>query len=156
MGELLEAVDVGEDRLEVVGARPSVLDEGVRQVVWVSDPEVHVGGARDEPLLRVGQKLLSAWEPEHLLITLGEQGMMLFGRDVPPYHVPPRAREVYDLSGAGDTAIALFTLALVSGASPVEAAEISNHASGVVVAKLGTATVTPKELLASFEDDNRA
>jgi rfaE bifunctional protein kinase chain/domain len=105
---------------------------------------------RDEPLLRVGQKLLSAWEPQHLLITLGEQGMMLFGRDILPYHVPPRAQEVYDLSGAGDTAIALFTLALVSGASPIEAAEISNHASGVVVAKLGTAIATPAELLESF------
>jgi D-beta-D-heptose 7-phosphate kinase/D-beta-D-heptose 1-phosphate adenosyltransferase len=105
---------------------------------------------RDEALLRVGQKLLSLWEPQHLLITLGEQGMMLFNRDVAPYHVPPRAREVFDLSGAGDTAIALFTLALVSGASPIEAAEISNHGSGVVVAKLGTATVTPAELLESF------
>jgi D-beta-D-heptose 7-phosphate kinase/D-beta-D-heptose 1-phosphate adenosyltransferase len=105
---------------------------------------------RDEALLRVGQKLLSMWEPQHLLITLGEQGMMLFSRDLAPYHVPPRAREVFDLSGAGDTAIALFTLALVSGASAIEAAEISNHASGVVVAKLGTATVVPAELLESF------
>jgi D-beta-D-heptose 7-phosphate kinase/D-beta-D-heptose 1-phosphate adenosyltransferase len=76
--------------------------------------------------------------------------MMLFNRDIAPYHVPPRAREVFDISGAGDTAIALFTLALVSGASPIEAAEISNHGSGVVVAKLGTATVTPAELLESF------
>jgi D-beta-D-heptose 7-phosphate kinase/D-beta-D-heptose 1-phosphate adenosyltransferase len=98
----------------------------------------------------VGQKLLSIWEPQHLLITLGEQGMMLFSRNLPPYHVPPRAREVFDLSGAGDTAIALFTLALVSGASAIEAAEISNHASGVVIAKLGTATVIPAELLESF------
>lgn len=111
---------------------------------------------RDEPLLRVGQRLLSTWEPQHLLITLGEQGMMLFGRDIQPYHVPPRAREVYDLSGAGDTAIALFTLALVSGASPIEAAEISNHASGVVVAKLGTATVTPAELLESFRVNEKS
>jgi bifunctional ADP-heptose synthase (sugar kinase/adenylyltransferase) len=83
---------------------------------------------------------------EHLLITLGEQGMILFDRD----HAPSRAREVYDVSGAGDTAIALFTLAMVSGATPIEAAEISNHASSVVVAKLGTATLTPEELLNSF------
>jgi D-beta-D-heptose 7-phosphate kinase/D-beta-D-heptose 1-phosphate adenosyltransferase len=59
---------------------------------------------------------------------------------------------VYDLSGAGDTAIALLTLALVSGASAIEAAEISNHASSVVVAKIGTATLTPEELLESFRD----
>jgi D-beta-D-heptose 7-phosphate kinase/D-beta-D-heptose 1-phosphate adenosyltransferase len=57
---------------------------------------------------------------------------------------------VYDLSGAGDTAIALFTLALASGASPIEAAEISNQASSVVVGKLGTATLSPQELVESF------
>jgi D-beta-D-heptose 7-phosphate kinase/D-beta-D-heptose 1-phosphate adenosyltransferase len=105
---------------------------------------------QDELLMHVGNELLREWMPDHLLITLGEQGMILFQRDQPPYHVPSRAREVYDLSGAGDTAIALFTLGLVSGASPIEAAEISNHASGVVVAKLGTATLTPQELRESF------
>ncbi len=105
---------------------------------------------QDELLLNVGKKLLKDWNLDHLLITLGEQGMILFDGDQPPYHVPARAREVYDLSGAGDTAIALFTLAIVSGATPIEAAEISNHASSVVVAKLGTATVTPVELLESF------
>jgi D-beta-D-heptose 7-phosphate kinase/D-beta-D-heptose 1-phosphate adenosyltransferase len=81
---------------------------------------------------------------------------MLLERDQPPHHIPTKARQVFDVSGAGDTAIALFTLALSCGASPVEAAEIANYASAVVVAKLGTATVTPKELLASLENDNRA
>jgi D-beta-D-heptose 7-phosphate kinase/D-beta-D-heptose 1-phosphate adenosyltransferase len=76
--------------------------------------------------------------------------MILFSRNQPPFHVPSRAREVYDLSGAGDTAIALFTLALASGGSPIEAAEISNHASSVVVGKLGTATLSPQELVESF------
>jgi D-beta-D-heptose 7-phosphate kinase/D-beta-D-heptose 1-phosphate adenosyltransferase len=91
-----------------------------------------------------------------LLITLGEQGMLLLEREKPPHHIPTKARQVFDVSGAGDTAIALFTLALAGGATPVEAAEIANHASAVVVAKLGTATVTPRELIASFEDDNCA
>jgi D-beta-D-heptose 7-phosphate kinase/D-beta-D-heptose 1-phosphate adenosyltransferase len=91
---------------------------------------------------------------EHLLITLEEQGMILFDRNHPPYHAPSRAREVYDVSGAGDTAIAFFTLAMVSGATPIEAAEISNHASSVVVAKLGTATLPPEELLKSFRLNN--
>ena len=112
------------------------------------EPALHP--LRDEALLRVGKELLREWKPDLLLITLGEQGMILFDRDQPPYHVPSHAREVYDLSGAGDTAIALFTLGLVSGASPIEAAEISNHASSVVVAKLGTATLIPEELLESF------
>jgi rfaE bifunctional protein kinase chain/domain len=104
----------------------------------------------DGPLLRVGAELLRVWNPELLLVTLGEQGMILFRQNQPPFHVPSRAREVYDLSGAGDTAIALFTLALASDASPIEAAEISNHASSVVVGKLGTATLTPQELVESF------
>jgi D-glycero-beta-D-manno-heptose-7-phosphate kinase len=108
---------------------------------------------RDEHLLSVGAELLQAWKPQLLLITLGEQGMILFDQANAPFHVPSRAREVYDLSGAGDTAIALFTLALASGASPIEAAEISNHASSVVVGKLGTATLTPNELLESFRQN---
>ena len=102
-------------------------------------------------LPEVSQRLLEKWQTEHLLITLGENGMVLFERDAEPYHIPTRAQEVYDVSGAGDTAIALFTLALASGTTPREAAEISNHASSVVVGKLGTATLTPTELLASFE-----
>jgi D-glycero-beta-D-manno-heptose-7-phosphate kinase len=108
----------------------------------------------DRQLLLVGNELLRAWEPDLLLVTLGEQGMILFDQGNPPFHVPSRAREVYDLSGAGDTAIGLFTLALASGASAIEAAEISNHASSVVVGKLGTATLTPGELLESFHQRN--
>jgi len=109
---------------------------------------------RDEALLSVGRELLRSWKPELLLITLGEQGMILFDQNNPPFHVPSRAREVYDLSGAGDTAISLFTLALASGASPTEAAEISNHASSVVVGKLGTATLTPRELMESLRQSD--
>jgi D-beta-D-heptose 7-phosphate kinase/D-beta-D-heptose 1-phosphate adenosyltransferase len=78
---------------------------------------------------------------------------MLFQRNQTPHHVPTKARQVFDVSGAGDTAIALFTLALCSGATPLEAAEIANHASAVVVGKLGTATVSPEELRKSFEND---
>ena len=107
---------------------------------------------RDPALLEVGRVLSEKWDADNLLITLGEQGVLLFRHDTPPYHAPTRAREVFDVSGAGDTVIALFTLALSAGATPAEAAEIANHASGVVVGKLGTATVTPAELLASFED----
>jgi rfaE bifunctional protein kinase chain/domain len=105
---------------------------------------------KDSALLAIGQKLLSAWGPKQLLITLGDQGMMLFTPEKTPYHIPSRAKEVYDLSGAGDTAIAFYTLALLSGATAIEAAEISNYASSVVVAKFGTATVTPQELRQSF------
>ncbi len=105
----------------------------------------------DRALLEVGSKLRKDWNCDALLVTLGEQGMMLFDDKGEPYHTPTRAQEVFDVSGAGDTAIALFTLVLTVGGSAREAAEISNHASGVVVGKLGTATLTPQELQQSFE-----
>ncbi|MBX9743402.1 MAG: hypothetical protein K2W99_07705 [Chthoniobacterales bacterium] len=104
----------------------------------------------DKMLLAVGKILLERWQSKALLITLGEQGMMLFQPGQPPYHTPTRAREIYDVSGAGDTAIALYTLGLAAGASPEESAELANHAAGVVVGKLGTATCSPKELINSF------
>lgn len=109
----------------------------------------------DEALRKVGAALLEKWATKLVLITLGEQGMMLFQKDSAPHHIPTKARQVFDVSGAGDTAIALLTLALAAGASPVEAAEIANHGSAVVVGKLGTAIVTREELVASFEDDAR-
>jgi len=111
---------------------------------------------KDEAVMEVGRALLEQWGCSLLLITLGEQGMMLFRPGQAPYHTPTMAKEVFDVSGAGDTAIALFTLALASGASGEEAAEISNHASGIVVGKLGTATVSPAELLASFNTPREA
>lgn len=115
-----------------------------------SDPVEPVG--EDRNLLEVGAILSKKWHTENLLITLGEQGMLLFSNKEAPYHTPTIAREVFDVSGAGDTAIALFTLALCSGATAPEAALISNHASGIVVGKLGTATVTPDELVESFNN----
>jgi D-beta-D-heptose 7-phosphate kinase/D-beta-D-heptose 1-phosphate adenosyltransferase len=104
----------------------------------------------DTNLLRTAEKLLTELNPALLLITLGDQGMLLCRRDQEPFHIPTVAREIFDVSGAGDTVIASFTLAIAAGASPVEAAVISNHAAGVVVGKVGTATVTPEELLGSF------
>lgn len=107
---------------------------------------------QDTALMEVGQILLERWRCSIVLITLSEQGMMLFQRDQQPYHIPTRAMEVFDVSGAGDTAIALFTAALAGGATAIEAAEISNHASGIVVGKLGTAVVHRDELLKSFSE----
>ena len=112
------------------------------------DPET------DSALLRVGAALSARWDSKYLLITLGEQGMMLFEGGARSHHIPTKARQVFDVSGAGDTAIALFTLALCCDASAREAAEIANHASAVVVGKLGTATVSREELMASFRVDD--
>ncbi len=104
----------------------------------------------DAALCRVAKRLLATLTPSVLLITLGDQGMLLCRSGRRPLHVPTAAREVFDVSGAGDTVIASFTLAMAAGASPEEAAEFSNHAAGVVVGKVGTATVTPAELMARF------
>jgi D-beta-D-heptose 7-phosphate kinase/D-beta-D-heptose 1-phosphate adenosyltransferase len=109
----------------------------------------------DQPLIEVGGLLLEKWNLKGLLVTLGEHGMILFENGAAPYHTPTRAREVFDVSGAGDTAIALYTLAICAGATTHEAAEISNHASGVVVAKLGTATLEAHELVASFHQNGK-
>jgi D-beta-D-heptose 7-phosphate kinase/D-beta-D-heptose 1-phosphate adenosyltransferase len=105
---------------------------------------------RDINLIRTAGRLLNEIAPALLLITLGEHGMLLCRRGERPDHIPTVAQEVFDVSGAGDTVIASFTLAIAAGASPLEAAIVSNHAAGVVVGKVGTATVTPEELRASF------
>jgi rfaE bifunctional protein kinase chain/domain len=118
----------------------------------IEDSHLSVEPSENEELLRVGRTLLEKWDTPLVLITLGEQGMMLFQRDGTPHHIPTRAREVYDVSGAGDTAIAVLTLALASGMEPEQAADVANHASGIVVGKLGTACITPDELLAAYEN----
>jgi rfaE bifunctional protein kinase chain/domain len=105
----------------------------------------------DANLMRVADRLLNELRPAVLLMTLGELGMLLCRHGQKPFHIPTVAQEVFDVSGAGDTVIASFTLAIAAGASPSEAAIISNHAAGIVVGKIGTATVTPEELVASFK-----
>jgi len=105
----------------------------------------------DKNLMQVAERLLKELNPALLLITLGELGMLLCQRGQQPFHIPTVAQEVFDVSGAGDTVIATFTLAVAAGASPVEAAILSNHAAGIVVGKVGTATTTPEELLTSFK-----
>ena len=104
----------------------------------------------DPQLMRVAERLLTELNPALLLITLGELGMLLCQRGHKPFHIPTVAQEVFDVSGAGDTVIASFTLAIAAGASPVEAAILSNHAAGIVVGKVGTAITTPEELIQSF------
>src|SRR6476646_2437810 len=110
--------------------------------------------AEDAALRGAGEALLKKWETKYVLITLGEHGMMLFQQNEAPHYIPTKARQVFDVSGAGDTAIALFTLGLVGGANPMEAADIANHGSAVGVSKRGAATVTRDELVASFQEDS--
>ncbi len=105
---------------------------------------------RDEAtLLRAGKTLLKTLRTAAVLITRGEAGMSLFTREGVT-HIPTVAQKVYDVTGAGDTVIAAFTLAHAAGASMETAAEIANHAAGVVVGEVGTAVVTPQQILRSF------
>ena len=103
----------------------------------------------DADLLEVGRRLLERLRGEALLITRGEHGLSLFQRGRRPAHVATAAREVYDVTGAGDTVIATLALALAARARVPEAAVLANHAAGVVVGKLGTASAAPEEILAA-------
>lgn len=98
---------------------------------------------------RAAASILEDLECDAVLITRGEQGMSLYERGRPSLHIATAAREVFDVTGAGDTVIATAALALACGESLSRAAELSNLAAGIVVGKLGTATVLPEELLAS-------
>ena len=89
---------------------------------------------------------------DSVLITRGDRGMMLLSEDGSPIYVKTAAREVYDVTGAGDTVIAALAGALATGASMLEAATIANHAAGIVVGKVGTATANATELLETFEN----
>lgn len=115
--------------------------------VGMKDPLTHPDPMRDDALKEVGRRLHEKWKPTLcLLLTLGPQGMMLVKGGQAALYVPTRAREVFDVSGAGDTVVATCVLALAAGATPEEAAELSNYAAGVVVGKLGTVPCTADEL----------
>jgi D-beta-D-heptose 7-phosphate kinase/D-beta-D-heptose 1-phosphate adenosyltransferase len=120
------------------------------ELAGFEDDTRHADPLADKNLMRVVEHLLQQPSPAILLVTLGELGMLLCQRGQKPFHIPTVAQEVFDVSGAGDTVIASFTLAIAAGASPLEAAILSNHAAGIVVGKVGTATTTPEELIRSF------
>ncbi|MBI3273390.1 MAG: D-glycero-beta-D-manno-heptose-7-phosphate kinase [Planctomycetes bacterium] len=112
-----------------------------------------------ESLREAARRLVDGLALDFVVVTRGEQGMSLFA---PPtegaeaeLHVPAQAREVYDVTGAGDTAIAMLGLALAAGASREESLHLANRAAGLVVGKLGTATVTRKEVLDALAAEHR-
>ena len=106
----------------------------------------------EEDLRLAGRELLECLDAKGVLVTRGAKGMTLFERTGEITDIPvPDKSEVYDVSGAGDTSVAAFMLALAAGASPVEAARIANVAAGIAVRKLGTATVSAAELCATLK-----
>jgi D-beta-D-heptose 7-phosphate kinase/D-beta-D-heptose 1-phosphate adenosyltransferase len=112
--------------------------------------QVDIADGRD--LRKAGSKILGVVNSEALLITRGESGMTLFWADGRVSEIPTMAREVYDVTGAGDTVLACLALSLSVGASFLESAILANLAAGVVVGKMGTATVNREELLDSLKE----
>jgi len=111
---------------------------------------------RDErDVAAAGERLLQRWQAEAVLITRGEQGMSLFQRGARARHLPTLARQVFDVTGAGDTVIATCALALAAGARLDEAAHLANHAAGIVVGKVGTASASAEELRADIAGPRR-
>jgi D-glycero-beta-D-manno-heptose-7-phosphate kinase len=137
----------------IVSVDPKVSHFNMYRGVTILTPNVQEAsiGAKieivdDASLLHAGALLLKQLKCAAVLITRGEQGMSLFERDRKVIHIPTMAREVFDVTGAGDTVIGALTLAMASGASAVDAARIANYAAGIVVGVVGTATVKASEL----------
>jgi D-beta-D-heptose 7-phosphate kinase/D-beta-D-heptose 1-phosphate adenosyltransferase len=149
-----------------------------RSIPWVVDPKpAHAGLYRGAPLMTpntkelaaltglpaksddelaaAGQALMDSLGLQGLLVTRSEKGMALFAPDLEhrrPWLIPTEAREVFDVSGAGDTVIAVFSAAISTGADWQDAAMLANAAAGVVVGKMGTATATPAEVMRHYQD----
>ncbi len=111
---------------------------------------VHFVCDTDAQVEKAGEKMLSRIEAKYLILKRGERGLTVFEKGKKEIHIPTIAKEVFDVTGAGDTVIATASLALLSGASILEAAVLANAAAGVVVGKIGTATVTPGELISAL------
>ncbi len=112
----------------------------------LSEFEAVVGACKTEQeLVDKGMILLKQLQLEALLVTRGEQGMSLLTKTEPPLHLPTHAREVFDVTGAGDTVISVLAASLAANKTLAEATTLANIAAGIVVRKIGTATVTPEE-----------
>jgi rfaE bifunctional protein kinase chain/domain len=119
---------------------PNVMEASIASGIEIKD---------EKSLISAGRALLRKILCDAVLITRGEYGMSLFKRDK-VIHIPTVARNVYDVTGAGDTVIATFTLAYAAGASMEEASVIANHAAGIVVGEVGTAVATQEQLRKSL------
>ncbi len=114
----------------------------------LSEFEAVVGKCHNEAdIVTKAEKLIFELELDALLVTRSEQGMSLIQKDQPPFHLPTRAQEVFDVTGAGDTVISILAAGIATGQTLEQAMALSNLGAGVVVSKLGTATVTVPELM---------
>ena len=111
---------------------------------------------KNDPFLRQAAEIIEdQWQPDYLLLSLAAQGLGIFRNHQWYKLIPTRAREVFDVSGAGDTVTATFVLACSTGADAALAAEIANCAAGVVVGKVGTAPILKDELISAWKGMNQ-
>ena len=108
----------------------------------------------EKTLIEAGNKILQRVDIDKLLITCGKDGMVLFDRNKAPYKIRAETRQVYDVSGAGDTVLAVFGLSVASGISFEDGAVLANTSAGIVVGKVGTATVSRQELSSALKHDD--
>jgi rfaE bifunctional protein kinase chain/domain len=142
---------------KIICVDPKIYDFAVYKPATVITPNtleterasgISISGTRD--LVRAAKKILENSGIEHLLVTRGEEGMALFEDNSSITHIPTVAQEVFDVTGAGDTVISTLALGLAAGLTILESAILSNIAAGIVVGKLGTASVAPDELIAAI------
>lgn len=135
---------------------PKQSDFSIYEGVHVITPNHHEAGraaglefVNGDDLLKLGETLLAKYDFQALLVTRGEEGMSLFerGSRIAHTHFPAQAKEVYDVTGAGDTVIGVLALSLAANANLKEATSLANHAAGIVVGKVGTSTVSREELI---------
>jgi len=138
-------VDPKKKNLNVYG-RATVITPNTLEAEQASG--IAIGSTRD--LVRAGMIILRQTGAENLLVTRGERGMTLFEGDSRVAHIPTLAKEVFDVTGAGDTVISTLALGMAAGLTVREAAMLSNIAAGIVVGKLGTASASPDELRESI------
>lgn len=120
------------------------------ELARLTEPAKTVDPTNDAALLQAIATICRHHRPAALLVTLGESGLLLVEDGSPPRHIPTFARQVSDVTGAGDTVIAAYVLAKAAGATSLEAATLANHAAGIVVAKVGTAVASVAELLVAM------
>lgn len=151
-----------KDSGKVIAVDPKVSNFHLYSKVSVVTPNHHEAAQgsgvtidSDRALIRAGRKIIRELDCDSVLITRGEQGMSLFEKGGPATHIPTVAREVFDVTGAGDTVIATLTLGLAAGLSRVEASVLANFAAGIVVGEVGTSAVTADELKHSVANGAR-
>jgi D-beta-D-heptose 7-phosphate kinase/D-beta-D-heptose 1-phosphate adenosyltransferase len=144
-GKLTIADPVGLDFSKYSGI--NAITPNKKEASWAAGVEI----VDDATLFDAGRRLLQTTGIDQIIITCGKDGMVYFEPNAQPQKIPTKVRQVYDVSGAGDTVLALIGLAIASGYSFNEAAAVANTAAGIVVGKVGTATVSKKELAAALQ-----